>query len=63
MHRIAGKPFLPVWIRDFINLLNIVYQNPGVKAQELLESGSFGFSGSMEPGEQEPQDEFSEFEI
>lgn len=50
-------------IRDFINLLNIVYQNPGVKAQELLESGSFGFSGSMEPGEQEPQDEFSEFEI
>lgn len=50
-------------IRDFINLLNIVYQNPGVKVQELLESGSFGFSGSMEPGEQEPQDEFSEFEI
>ncbi|MBQ3939139.1 MAG: ATP-binding protein [Clostridia bacterium] len=31
-------------IRDFIELLNIIWQNPGVKAAELLKSGSFGFA-------------------
>lgn len=33
-------------IRDFIELLNIIWQNPGVKPAELLRSGSFGFAQS-----------------
>ncbi len=48
-------------IRDFIELLNIIYQNPAINAKELLSSGGFGFS-KPDGGEEIPE-EFAEFEI
>ncbi len=37
-------------IRDFIELLDIVYQNPQVKVADLLMSGDFDFATPPEPG-------------
>ena len=34
-------------IRDFIELLDILYQNPGIRIAELLESDQFAFAGSQ----------------
>ena len=48
-------------IRDFIELLNIIYQNPDIKVNELLSSGDFGFSAPTES--EEISEEFAEFEI
>ena len=31
-------------IRDFIEVLDIVYQNPGIKVRELLGSGDFAYA-------------------
>lgn len=48
-------------IRDFIELLNIVYQNPQVNIAELL--GSSDFSFAKPDGGEEVKEEFAEFEI
>ncbi|MGN0493030.1 MAG: ATP-binding protein [Acutalibacteraceae bacterium] len=48
-------------IRDFIELLNIIYQNPDINVKELLSSGEFGFSAPTESAE--ISEEFAEFEI
>lgn len=49
-------------IRDFIELLNIVYQNPQVKVAELLGSDSFAYS-KAQINEEPLEEEFAEFEI
>ncbi len=41
-------------IRDFIELLNITYQNPSISASEILSSGALN-SASMSAGIQDPQ--------
>ena len=49
-------------IRDFIELLNILYQNPSLTAQALLNSGDFAFAGSE--AQPDAGDEgFAEFEL
>ena len=49
-------------IRDFIELMNIAYQNPGINVKELLGSDSFAFAPS--PGEAGKSEiGFEEFEI
>ena len=49
-------------IRDFIQVLDIVYQNPGVKVRELLGSDRFTFAqNAVEEGETSPN--FAEFEL
>lgn len=48
-------------IRDFIELLNIIYQNPDINVKELLSSGDFGFS--VPDDSAEISEEFAEFEI
>lgn len=48
-------------IRDFIELLNIIYQNPDINVKELLSSGEFGFS--VPDDSAEISEEFAEFEI
>ena len=40
-------------IRDFIELLDIVSQNPQVSVAQLLESGSFDYAQPLEPGSSE----------
>lgn len=50
-------------IRDFIELLNIVYQNPQIKVTELLNSESFDFAKSQIDSDEAVDDEFAEFEI
>ncbi len=49
-------------IRDFIELINILYQNPEKKLSEILESNSFEMARGGLAGE-EIQDEFQDFEI
>ncbi|MDE6592859.1 MAG: ATP-binding protein [Oscillospiraceae bacterium] len=49
-------------IRDFIEVLNILYQNPSVKIKELLSSGDFRFA-APEPEGGAPDDNFAEFDI
>lgn len=48
-------------IRDFIELLNIIFQNPDIDVKALLSSGGFGFSAPV--GNEEINEEFAEFEI
>ena len=49
-------------IRDFIQVLDIVYQNPDVKVRELLGSDRFTFAqNAVEEGETSPN--FAEFEL
>ncbi len=47
-------------IRDFIELLDILYQNPSIRAAELIRSDEFGFSSSCENNS---DDDFAEFDI
>lgn len=49
-------------IRDFIELLNIVYQNPGIDVAGLLNSEQLEFARTEIDGEA-PDQEFEEFEI
>lgn len=49
-------------IRDFIEVLNIIYQHPGVTVGELLGSGDFQFA-SPEPEGGNAAEEFAEFDI
>ncbi|MCM1578877.1 MAG: ATP-binding protein [Ruminococcus sp.] len=49
-------------IRDFIEVLNILYQNPDVKIKELLNSGDFKFAEPIPEGG-EASEEFAEFDI
>lgn len=49
-------------IRDFIELLNIVYQNPSINIEELLNSDDFNYAKSQVGGE-EAEEGFAEFEI
>lgn len=49
-------------IRDFIELLNIAYQNPELPVSAIISSDSFSFAKS-ELDEMEADEEFAEFEI
>lgn len=49
-------------IRDFIELLNILYQNPNTDIASLLSSEDFGYS-KPEIGSETADEEFAEFEI
>ena len=49
-------------IRDFIELLDLLYQNPGMKIAELLESEEFSYAQS-EAVSDEAAPEFAEFTI
>ena len=49
-------------IRDFIELLNIAYQDPGASVSQILSSSSFDFAKS-ELQEQETDSEFAEFTV
>ncbi|MBQ6360672.1 MAG: ATP-binding protein [Lachnospiraceae bacterium] len=49
-------------IRDFIELLDLLYQNPGMKAAELLESEEFSYAKSEAVSDDAAQ-EFVEFTI
>lgn len=48
-------------IRDFIELLDIIYQNPDADPEKLMSSGDFSFAKPEEKGE--VSEEFAEFEI
>ena len=49
-------------IRDFIEVLDIVYQNPGVKVRTLLGSDSFTFAQNA-VNEESTHTDFAEFEL
>ena len=49
-------------IRDFIEVLDIVYQNPGVKVRHLLGSDQFTYARNDVIGEA-TEDQFAEFDI
>lgn len=49
-------------IRDFIEVLDIVWQNPGLKVAELLGSGDFAYAQNAVEGE-ETQEEYAEFTL
>jgi len=49
-------------IRDFIELINIVYQNPGLSVKSILGSDEFSYS-KAEIGDVKEDAEFAEFEI
>ncbi len=48
-------------IRDFIELLDIIYQNPNINISELIASDSLSFSAPL--SEASADEEFAEFEI
>ena len=50
-------------IRDFIELLNIVYQNPKVNISELLNSDDFAYSKAEPEGSENVTEEFAEFDV
>ena len=50
-------------IRDFIELLNIVYQNPEANVAELLNSEKFEYAKAAAPAGEAPDKEFEEFEL
>lgn len=50
-------------IRDFIELLNIVYQNPHINITELLGSEQFEYASSQPEDNKEVSEEFAEFDI
>ena len=49
-------------IRDFIELLNLLYQNPSLTAEALLQSGDFAFS-EADAQEESADTGFAEFEL
>lgn len=50
-------------IRDFIELLDIVYQNPQVKITELLQADTFSYAKTAVEEDNSITPEFAEFEI
>ena len=50
-------------IRDFIELLDIVYQNPQLKVTELLQSDSFSYAKAQPEEDGAVSPEFAEFDI
>ena len=50
-------------IRGFIELLNIIYQNPEMNVTELLSSESFQFAKSQAEESEKTEEEFAEFEL
>lgn len=50
-------------IRDFIELLNIIYQNPDINVTELLNSESFNFAKPQAEENEKTEEEFAEFEL
>ena len=50
-------------IRDFIELLDIVYQNPQINVTEFINSETMGFSKPKLEEESNTDEEFAEFEI
>ncbi len=50
-------------IRDFIELLNIVYQNPNINVTELLNSEQFEYAKTQLNTDESITDDFAEFEI
>lgn len=50
-------------IRDFIELLNIVYQNPQINIAELLTSEGFEYAKAVPEGSETADEEFAEFEV
>lgn len=50
-------------IRDFIELLNIVYQNPEVNVTELLNSEKFEYAKAAAPAGESSDGGFEEFEL
>jgi len=49
-------------IRDFIEVLDIIYQNPGMKVRTLLGSDSFTYAKNA-VNEETTQEEFAEFDL
>ena len=49
-------------IRDFIEVLDIIYQNPGMKVRTLLGSDSFSYAQNA-VNEEATHEEFAEFEL
>ena len=49
-------------IRDFIEVLDIVYQNPSVKVRELLGGGDFAYAKNAVQ-EAATEEQFAEFEL
>ncbi|MGN0695735.1 MAG: ATP-binding protein [Oscillospiraceae bacterium] len=50
-------------IRDFIELLDISYQNPGVSASDIMQSDGFEYARSQLEEASHTEEEFAEFEI
>lgn len=50
-------------IRDFIELLNITYQNPQINVKELLQSDAFSYAKSELQSDDAIDENFAEFEI
>ncbi len=50
-------------IRDFIELMNIVYQNPAINAAELMSSEKFSFAKAVPEGSENTDEEFAEFDV
>ena len=50
-------------IRDFIELLDIVHQNPQLNVSELLRSDSFSYAQAQPEGDNTVAPEFAEFDI
>ena len=49
-------------IRDFIELLDILYQHPGISVNELMESDAFSYAKSDAVSD-EALEEFAEFTL
>ena len=49
-------------IRDFIELLDLMYQNPGLRIAELMESDEFSYAAS-EAVSDETESNYAEFQI
>ncbi len=51
-------------IRDFIELLDILYQNPQIKVQQLLQSDEFAYAKpALEEQAANSLGEYAEFEL
>ena len=50
-------------IRDFIEVSDLLYQNPGLRLQDLLESGDFEFAKSDAVSDTVENQDFAEFEV
>ena len=50
-------------IRDFIEVSDLLYQNPGLRLQDLLESGDFEFAKSDAVSDTVESQDFAEFEV